>query len=531
MYKILIVDDENIVRVAMRNMVEYETLGFTVVGVAADGIEALKKVENLNPDLIITDLYMPNLDGLGLIHQLNENNFNGKIVILSNYDDFKIVREGLTAGAVDYILKVTVTTEEYVHMLNKVREILDSTKRQKLQERKMQIALEKYKEKEIAQMWKKVIGLDAKEMMTKIEEDLLEEILATSAVTIVFISMAQDCEQGELEREELELRHYAQMNIIKEVFLVDREAVVVLIEKNCFAAIVLHRKDKEYDWNMRANRLKSVMYKYINVHVEVLYDSCLLNKADVLSSKGRYITERKKQFYKKASCSMDLQKKNNNNEMKDDINESVRIQSLVEVIRRGNSKCILEELFCTMELLKKNEYDLDKFNWFWGNVLDELVSVLGISIENERRCHWKQNIACSKNYDEARVCLEMYLTECQQIYVEELDKKYSKEVQTIIQVIENNLGNKLTLSMIAEHVSLNESYMCTLFKKQVNMSIVHYINKLRMERAKYLLENTDMLVKNVAKSVGISDPFYFNRVYKKHFGYNPSETKNNTYLT
>ena len=110
MYKLLIVDDENLVRVAFRTMVDYEQYGFTVCGTAADGEEALRLCAAEDPDLIITDIKMPRMDGI--THRAaHRGGFTGKIVLISNYDDFDLVRQGMVLGAQDYLLKLTITTQ------------------------------------------------------------------------------------------------------------------------------------------------------------------------------------------------------------------------------------------------------------------------------------------------------------------------------------------------------------------------------------------------------------------------------------
>ena len=72
---------------------------------------------------------------------------------------------------------------------------------------------------------------------------------------------------------------------------------------------------------------------------------------------------------------------------------------------------------------------------------------------------------------------------------------------------------------------MNESYMCTVFKEQVGKSIISYINEKKMQLAVHLIENTDIYIKEVAKQVGITDPFYFNRLFKKYYGVTPSKYK------
>ncbi len=152
MYKLLIVDDENLVRVAFRTMVDYEQYGFTVCGTAADGEEALRLCAAEDPDLIITDIKMPRMDGI--THRAaHRGGFTGKIVLISNYDDFDLVRQGMVLGAQDYLLKLTITTQEYTAMLGRMKQALDETMRRRRQDELARTALDKLERQQQAAFW------------------------------------------------------------------------------------------------------------------------------------------------------------------------------------------------------------------------------------------------------------------------------------------------------------------------------------------------------------------------------------------
>ncbi|NLJ75605.1 MAG: response regulator, partial [Firmicutes bacterium] len=117
MLKVLIVDDEAIVRIGLKSMIDWEEHGFELIGEANDGRRALELYKEHKPDIVITDLKMPVLDGLGLIQQIKELPFPCRIIVLSSYDDFALVRQAMKLGAADYLLKLEMEPAELLKIL------------------------------------------------------------------------------------------------------------------------------------------------------------------------------------------------------------------------------------------------------------------------------------------------------------------------------------------------------------------------------------------------------------------------------
>lgn len=132
MYSILIIDDEPIVKIALRSILPWEEHGFFICGTASNGLEALSLIEKHHPDVIITDLKMPEMNGLELIRTLKENSYPGEILVLSNYEDFDSVRSALLLGAADYLLKIKIQSDTLLSCLNKTTEKLQKKKGKRL---------------------------------------------------------------------------------------------------------------------------------------------------------------------------------------------------------------------------------------------------------------------------------------------------------------------------------------------------------------------------------------------------------------
>ncbi|THF78408.1 response regulator transcription factor [Cohnella fermenti] len=121
MPKVLIADDEHMIKLSLTKLIDDSNSGFKVVGLADDGQEALESIESLNPDLLITDINMPVMDGFELIAELGRTRRDLDIVVISGYDEFEYVQSALRHGVSDYLLK-PVKSDQVLRMLNKLSE-------------------------------------------------------------------------------------------------------------------------------------------------------------------------------------------------------------------------------------------------------------------------------------------------------------------------------------------------------------------------------------------------------------------------
>ena len=145
MYNLLLVDDEPLIKVAFQSAVEWGKNGFLLAATASNGQEALHIVETQHIDAVITDLKMPGMDGLVLIHELKKRSFTGPILVLSNYSDFDSVRTALTDGAYDYFLKINMNGESIGEHLEKMADLLRVQQQRQTEEDHRSFAIEAQK--------------------------------------------------------------------------------------------------------------------------------------------------------------------------------------------------------------------------------------------------------------------------------------------------------------------------------------------------------------------------------------------------
>ena len=105
MYHVFLADDEPWALMALKNLIQWSDFGFAVSGEAEDGRQALERIERMGPDLIISDIRMPGMDGLALLQTIREKNWRAEVLLVSGYTDFEYARKALLYGCVGYLVK------------------------------------------------------------------------------------------------------------------------------------------------------------------------------------------------------------------------------------------------------------------------------------------------------------------------------------------------------------------------------------------------------------------------------------------
>ena len=515
MYKLLIVDDENLVRVAFRTMVDYEQYGFTVCGTAADGQEALEVCTKEDPDLIITDIKMPRMDGITLIEQLNQEGFTGKIVLISNYDDFDLVRQGMVLGAQDYLLKLTITTQEYTAMLTRMKQALDETMRRRRQDELAQTALDQLARQRQTDFWQKLLGALAID-----EKDIPAALFGAGPLNLYLIQVVQ---YGRVmavsSQQDMELLNYALLNVAAE--LLGPEILCQgPVASGQYFVVSRARAGQAMQHAFLAQKLCTALTQYLNVTVAVFYEPAIESPAGLLAVLDHRAGLYDRLFYVQSSTPFLL------SGLKPwggwDVNIPQFTGLLCEKLRCGDLPGALgavdEQLAaCGAANASKGEV-LHK----WAAVLLRLHErTEGFLPPGAAQTPGSLNEA--DTIGQLRETLHELLQQTANALRPDNSGAGAHEVERVLQYIQSHIGEKISLAQLAQHVNFNETYLCTVFRARTGTSIVNYINQTKMEKAAEQLLGADVLLKNLAAELGFSDQFYFNKMFRKYYGMSPTE--------
>ncbi|MCM3634301.1 response regulator transcription factor [Paenibacillus camelliae] len=525
MINILLVDDEPIVKIALRTMIDWESLGFHICGTASDGVEALALVKELQPHIIVTDLKMPNMDGLELIRELNRLEYNGKIIVASNFGEYELVREALLLGAVDYLLKISIKTEGLIEQLQKTVKLLEE-EQQTLQEQVQ-------REQVLRSNMKSVKNATLKDYFTNSYYDAAQLLqrrdiqlyLEKKSSYLFYIDAAVD-RASENDNSNVSISFIENMILDEvesehdvEIFQVDAHVIVVLIAKE-------RLQQCGFEPLTFVQRIQNLLKMYMTLEPVIVYSDEVSGYVEAKETYNACTDAININFYERHSVLF-----NKEVQMKQDI-EFVNYvdfsSALLQHVYEDDTAAVSSMLKAFTNQCQQNKIHPLALKTFLHKCLDyiPLCASRLIVLDTELYEDCISKIKACKSSDSLLTYAIKALDELRV----EADRSSSphtlavkKEIGEVIKYVNLHYKDKITLEMIADYVNFSENYLCRVFREQMGTSLIHYINSVRMNKAADLIMKGHTYMKEVAALVGISDQFYFSRMFKKHFGVSPTD--------
>lgn len=389
MRKIAIIDDDHNSLEGMREVIPWHMLDCQWIGEARDGQEGLELIRRASPDIVITDIYMPVIDGLEMIQQLKDDDFQGKIIILSGYSDFEYARKALRLQVDDYLSK-PVTVDEIVTVLEKV-----------------------------------IRSLDERNASKTTEEEL---------------------------RQNLDLH---------------------------LKISVRHGK----------NTLHGGMDKFGIADTQ----ASPLIKSDVIS--------RSLQFS----------------------------QELTDILSHQNSLSAEQMVPGYIKDLREKEVSI---HWQIQSIAKGIWSVLSASLlmesETVSQLYHQQSVILNEieSVNSLEQLEALIINQMIPLYVKHSNMaefKHKKTVECMVQYAKCSYSQDITLNDMSSKLFMSRNYLNRIFKQVMGETFKDYVIRLRMEKAKALILEGDLLIYEIAEKVGYKNIPYFSTIFKKYFGVNPSD--------
>lgn len=528
MYKVLIVDDEVLVRVGLKSILDQETLGFAVVGEASNGLEAYEQYILCKPDIVIVDIKMPKKDGLWLTREIRKNDNRTKILILTCYDDFDYVREALKNGANNYILKSEVEDEELISSLSQLKEDLEAQE----------------KEEEDLYSLQKHFETDINVLKGKLYEDIIKEnLLADEEFTarcshlkfetedskFAIVSFFKDGhKRNDLSDKEKERVNKAVTNLAMDIFKTEETMFLVKENENNFETILSDKNLTEDRVRALMEAVKNAADQYFNVEISAIRTRIFADIREAYENYQQMELSIGELFYTNSSRMIhaDQEIKMNNIGLlsrKKEIKQHI-LGCVTEEDKEGCCKNLdeLERLFKEQKI-----YHLD-VKLFYSSIINtifERYSYCFTEIEDDYDySYYHKRIMNLVKFKDLISLVKSFISDTID-RIGEYRRNNTKYINKTIDYIEKNYAQKILLDDLAANVNLSKHYLCSLFKKGTGITISNYVNNLRIEKAKQMILHKDYSAKELYDQLGFRDQSYFSKTFKKIVGVTVTEYK------
>jgi two-component system response regulator YesN len=511
MYKVLLVDDERIILDGISNVVDWAAAGTTLVGTARNGIEAFEFVKQNPPDIIISDIKMPGMDGLQLASKMFAEYPNIKLILLSGFSEFEYARSAMRYGVKHYLLKPCNENK----ILDSLRELVEELNREEQREEfvlNMRYGLEKVlphvKEQFLKEFvtnktygnrdweyYRKLFDLDLQNRKVRlilfqlegqfefehmfavknIAEDLLQKTVLSSTVGEQVLIVVEDAESvSEL---------YACIQQIRETFL-------------RYYKIDLTIALSEADEFIRARSLYKETLECLN-HRFYLGEGSLITKRDIVNVEQSETSE----------LTFDE-------------------DNLMLQIKAGH----WEEAYLEIDLFFQKLGGLrSNISTAKSYVIQLFMAIIRLG-DADAMAHYKDNLVKLMDLETLQSIQPFFKEMAHQItlsHYEHTKNKHCAIIDKVLDIIDGHLGNtELSLNWVAHQMLyMNSDYLGKLFKKRTGEKFSNYVMKVRISKATELIEQkTDIKIFELAEMLGFGDnPQYFSQVFKKYAGCTPSE--------
>jgi two-component system response regulator YesN len=535
LYQLLLVDDESSVVETLAYTIPWQEIGITAVHKANSGNEALHILKKCAIDIVITDIRMPGMSGLALIEQIRKKWKRIKCVVLTGYADFDYAREAIVHNASGYLLK-PVSDEDIFHTVKTLIATLEQEWEEIIS---YQRAVQAYSEH-----LPMLRGQFLKELLLgrKSSNDSLAGKLRTLKIPL---SLEDQCavvliridHYAENDFNSLLLIEYAMTNIVEEIF---HEHFTVWHCKDTHDYLVLlvapNNKQEEADhaeqWQRSLERMSGELQKnvklFLKVEISILISGFGTFPHDLTMLYQRAIASFFKQIGNEQSLIMTVPEEVT-------VSGVGTLQSLYEppllmhLLEAGRWDAVtekVENIFTELSHPRANspEHMLEAFFMIFSS-FSNLAHKNGRMLEDVIGEHF------GKLMDRSSIRTIQQLREWTFHTLQKFQALVSSEVRDIrqevvrrVQVyIQEHISEDLSLHAIAEHVSLHPVYLSKIYKLETSENLSDYSFTLRMEKAIYLLKESNCKVYEIGSQLGYQNPAYFIKVFKKQYGKTPQE--------
>ncbi|WP_025692665.1 response regulator transcription factor [Paenibacillus zanthoxyli] len=542
MYKLILAEDEADVREGIIGQIDWERCGFEVADQAENGKEAAELVDRLLPDVVVTDIQMPFMNGLQLAEYIRSRYPGTKIIILTGYDEFEYAQRAIKLQIDEYILK-PFSSQELIDVLLKVKGALDS----EIAERENIHVLSEHYRKSLPVLREQFLSslvsrrLRPEEIAVKSREygiSLSGDWFQPSVISLDYIREPEASGPGHpvslRGTGDRNLQLFAVLNIAEEI-----------CGKHGFGRVFIHRDDLVMLSSRTGTDESEITGRTLAILEEIRQNVQRFLKLTVTIGAGTVCRtpELLSRSFADALQALDYRLILGNNRViwiedvesrtsRPPVYDEWSEQSLIRTVKLGTVQEleeIINELFGSLDgsQVIANEYRIF--------LLEIITSILRMAKESGGETNELfgsgimslMDMNKFNNMEDAKQWIIDICTRLMNHIALERQSSYKQLVEQAKDFIKSHYQETdISIGKVCQHLHISTGYFSSIFKKETKMTFVNYLLQIRLEAAKELLRTTELKAFEIAEKIGFADPNYFSFCFRKKFGQSPKEYKN-----
>lgn len=530
MYRVMLVDDEPLILAGIASMLNWEEYDCRIVGKATNGQQALEKMKELQPDIVITDIKMPAMDGLELIRQAQETGFQSQYILLTNLEDFALAREAMRLGAMEYLVKLEISEEMLAQVLKRVISRCEKLRPKQSENGALAVPIED----SIRGYFRRVLVYDMDGKADEGLESLIRERFKEPVLVLIHFNYGAEGFSSDFTREDQKKTMGFAEDIINEMVrgFFDQSSLIRR-DQNGFILVVSAAGVADYQENIR---------KMGGKFISVIQDYFGVSAAVAVSQKGETIEEFPELLYQVMSAMnytyydssepivFYSQECEASSRHSSNFNISFLKKDLGQSIRQRDSCWFGEIMEQVISLLKEHQparpqaiNGCSSLYYFVMSFFEEqneggfpyAVDIIGqlnrMSTLNDIiqwTCGFKEKVAAVLEQKKA--------------------VKLDRHVELACQYVKEHYREKISLGQTAEVLGVSQGYLSSTFKKQMGQGFTDYVNTVKVEQAKELIGTHQYMMYEISDMLGFDTQYYFSTVFKKVAGCTPKEYESQT---
>lgn len=527
MTAILVDDDYPVVRYLSQN-VSWETLGIELTGCYSNGLEAWEAAEWSLPDIVITDIGMPKMNGLEMLEKLSQVHSHFRAVILSCHNEFSYAQKAMKLNVRDYILKESLNVEQLQNVLRNISADLSKEKK-----RDLEVLIYMQKESLNRSAWKEKFLKDTLYQFGWTKESWLKqarlngmELEAKYHVPFV-VSVDRIHETAKTRKMNEYTLGFAVENVFQEILDKEHRCFITCWNHNQLAVLICC-DDPGKEWQQLAYSLQkgmSAVQNYLKLSITCMAGSAAWNPEEIRRALLPMLTEPDHRFYLEEGRIHPFKAAAYSNQ--DIYTEYSRFFAAMNDCLALNFPDQLARVVTEWgEWVRSSRFHP-------GDVKEWVMKLLmDLQMKTKFTLQFKPEVTEEKLHEAMNGIhtiehLQCWLTK----YLQELSRRlsvlaiHSKRAEVIRaqQYVIQHVTEKITLEQMADYLNLNSSYFSRLFKRETNQNFIEYVNMVKLQRGKQLLQQSGMTVEEISDYLGYSNKSYFIKLFKRETGVTPSE--------